>query len=129
LTTTKELAAGRIYNVGDSKALTMAEWIRAIGRAAGWKGEILFLPKDRLPAHLRAQINTAQHLVADTTRIRKELGYKELVSIDEALRRTVQWEREHPPDKIDPGMFDYITEDKILTELKREKRDSRMQGE
>ncbi len=72
---------------------------------------------DWLPGvqHLTASINTDQHLVADTTRIREELGYGELVSQDEALRRTIAWERAHPPDEVDPGRFDYAAEDAVLT--------------
>jgi nucleoside-diphosphate-sugar epimerase len=50
----------------------------------------------------------------DTHRIRSELGYAEAVPQDEALRRTVEWERAHPPEKIDPAQFDYAAEDAVL---------------
>ena len=36
LAVTNENAAGRIYNIGESKTRTEAAWVRAIGRAAGW---------------------------------------------------------------------------------------------
>ncbi|MEW6048150.1 MAG: hypothetical protein AB1609_17025 [Bacillota bacterium] len=49
--------------------------------------------------------------MVDTTRIRVEIGYSETVSRDEALRRTVDWERAHPPARIDPSAFDYAAED------------------
>lgn len=117
LAVTDERATGRIYNVGETEALTTAEWVRKIGQVAGWNGEVVVVPKGRLPAHLTMDINTNQHIVADTTRIRKELGYDEPVPRDEALRRTVAWERAHPPDKIDSEMCDYATEDNILAEL------------
>jgi hypothetical protein len=55
--------------------------------------------------------------VVDTTRIREELGYTEPVSRDEALRRTVAWERAHPPEEVDPQAFDYAAEDALLAEL------------
>ena len=38
LAVTYERAAGRICNVGEGETLTWAEWVRAIGRAAGWMG-------------------------------------------------------------------------------------------
>jgi hypothetical protein len=55
--------------------------------------------------------------VVDTTRIRAELGYMEVVPQEEALRRTVEWQRANPPEKYDPKEFDYATEDTILAEL------------
>ncbi len=32
-----------------------------------------------------------------STRIRQELGYREPIPLDQALRRTIAWERAHPP--------------------------------
>lgn len=94
LAATDERAAGRVYNVGDAEALTYADWIRAIGRAAGWPGKVVPVPSDQLPTERRPPSGDYdQHLVADTTRIREELGYRETVSLEEGLRRTVAWER------------------------------------
>ena len=50
----------------------------------------------------------------DGSRIRRDLGYTEIVSLDEALRRTIDWERAHPPAHVDPAQFDYAAEDAIL---------------
>jgi hypothetical protein len=63
---------------------------------------------------LAISMNTAQDLVVDTTRIRRELGYAEPVSRDEALIRAVAWERAHPPQDIDPEAFEYAAEDAVL---------------
>jgi nucleoside-diphosphate-sugar epimerase len=108
-----ERAIGRIYNVAWEQALTEAEWIRRVGEAAGWRGEIVAVPLDALPAHLMP--HTDPHdLSVDTGRIRRELGYREVVEFDEALRRTVAWERAHPPSEVDPTRFDYAAEDAAL---------------
>jgi nucleoside-diphosphate-sugar epimerase len=88
---------GRIYNVGEREALTELEWARRVGAALNWTGEIRLLPDDRLPPHLRAHGNREQHWVADTTRLREELGYDEPISRDEGVRRTVRWELANPP--------------------------------
>jgi nucleoside-diphosphate-sugar epimerase len=117
LAVTDQSATGRIYNLGEQETLGEADWVRAIGAAAGWKGKVISAPRERLPEHLRSKINADQHLVADTTRIRKELGYREFVPREEALRRTVDWEREHPPEEFHPSMFDYAAEDALLAEL------------
>jgi nucleoside-diphosphate-sugar epimerase len=110
-------AAGRVYNVGESHTLSETEWIRGIGRVAGWSGQVVTVPQERLPSHLATAVNTDQHLVVDTTRIRQELGYDEPVSQEEALARTVAWERTHPPATVDPGQFDYAAEDAVLAEI------------
>lgn len=115
LAATDERAAGRAYNVGEEEALTYADWVRAIGRAAGWAGEVVVVPDGRLPLQLRPPGDYAQHLVADSSRIRHELGYREVVSREEGLRRAIEWERTHQPEA--PALFDYEAEDAVLREL------------
>ncbi|MBV9928898.1 MAG: NAD-dependent epimerase/dehydratase family protein [Acidobacteria bacterium] len=111
---TDERAARRIYNVGEEGAPTRAEWVRGIGRAAGWEGEVVAVPEDLLPEHLKSPTGYGHDLVVDTGRIRRELGYEERVSREEALLRTVRWERENPPAEVDPKQFDYAAEDAAL---------------
>lgn len=87
-----ERAAGRIYNVGEKDAVTEAEWVRAIGEAADWKGKVREVPVDELPKELAEPYDFSQDLAIDTRRIRKELGFRESVGRAEGLRRTVAWE-------------------------------------
>lgn len=117
LAITSDQAAGRIYNVGEMPALTLAEWIERIGQAAGWDGNVVVAPDYQLPEDMRAQAGFDQDLVADSTRIRDELGYEQPVPLDEALRATVAWERANPPSHADPPQPDYHTEDVILARL------------
>jgi nucleoside-diphosphate-sugar epimerase len=114
-----ERAAGRVYNVGEQDPPSWAEWVREIGRAAGWSGEVVAVPGDRLPEHLDQGLDTQQHWVADTRCIRRELGYREEFPREEALRRTVGWERAHPPRKADPDSFNYAAEDAALAGMSR----------
>lgn len=114
LAVTDERAAGRIYNVCEPQTYSMAEWVEKIGVAAGWQGRVVRVPQGRLPEPLRWGINAAQHIVVDSSRIRRELGYTERIDIDEATLRTVAWERDHPPAKVDEKDFDYVLEDKFL---------------
>jgi hypothetical protein len=87
---------------------------KKISQIADWHGEIVTVPRGRLPL----PFDTDQDLDTDTTRIRQELGYIEPVTPDEALGRTVDWERANPPEQIASiGMPDYGTEDEILAEI------------
>ena len=103
--------ADAVYNVGEAESLTELEWARLVADAAGWRGELVVVPDEEAPPSVRLPGNLAQHWVVDTTRIRTELGYREPVGREEALRRTVDWERRHPPPTIDPARFDYAAED------------------
>ena len=115
LAVTDERAAGRIYNVCEPIAYSMAEWIEMIGEAVAWHGRIVRVPHGRLPEPLRKGINAEQHIVVDASRIRQELGYRERVDIDESTRRTVAWERANPPAKINENDFDYAAEDEFIS--------------
>ena len=66
LAVTNDRAANRIYNVGEPDALPWAEWVRSIGRAAGWSGEIREVPAGSLPNNPMAGANPDQHWVVDT---------------------------------------------------------------
>jgi nucleoside-diphosphate-sugar epimerase len=110
----QERAAGQVYNLGEAEALKEKDWVGAIGQAAGWAGEVVAMADQELPAHLRSPADMRQSLAADTTKARRELGYQERVDANEALRRTISWERANPPDPIDLQAFDYASEDVVL---------------
>jgi nucleoside-diphosphate-sugar epimerase len=97
LAVTDGRAAGRVYNVAEADALMEAQWVREIGRVAGWDGEVVVVRREDAPPHLVQDFDTRQHWVVDTSRIRAELDYTEPVRRAEALRRTVAWQRANPP--------------------------------
>jgi nucleoside-diphosphate-sugar epimerase len=86
-------ATHRTYNVGEERALAEIEWVREIGVAAGWSGEIHAIPRDELPSSAEEPYDWRYHLFTDTSRIRQELGFREKFSQREALDRTIAWER------------------------------------
>jgi nucleoside-diphosphate-sugar epimerase len=114
LATVSEQAAGRIYNVAEPIAVSEHDWARDVAAAGGYTGQVVVVPSDRAPEHVKMPGNAAQHWVPDTTRIRRELGYIEPISRAEALRRTIAWERANPPTQINAAMFDYAAEDAAL---------------
>ena len=107
-------AANRIYNVAEPRPFTELEWTQKVAEAAGWSGVIKVVPAERSPAHLKLPGNTKQHWVADTSRIRAELGYSEAMALEQALRATIAWERANPPQEVDSKQFDYAAEDACL---------------
>ena len=114
LAVTQEGARNRIYNVAEPEGLSYLEWTQRVTRAGGWNGRIVVVPQGSLSPD---GPHFEHHWVVDTTRIRAELGYMEVVTQEEALRRTVEWQRANPPEKYDPKDFDYETEDAVLAGL------------
>ena len=116
----EDRAAGRVYNVAEPDAFSEAEWVKEVGRVVGWNGEVVVAPPEWLPAGLAWPFDPTHHWPVDSTRIRTELGYAEPLPREEALRRTVAWERRHPPEEAQLAMhgpFDYAAEDAALAAL------------
>jgi nucleoside-diphosphate-sugar epimerase len=105
-------AAGRVYNVAEPTVYAEADWVRRIGEAVGWPGEVVAIPDADLPARLRQPFDFDQDYVVDSTRIRAELGYREAIDETTALDRTIEWERRNPPAEMTAPA--YAAEDEAL---------------
>ncbi len=101
LAATDERVAGQIFNVGELESLSEADWVRRIGDAAEWKGDLRIVPDEQLPEDPRAIFDWRHFVVGDTSKIRRVLGYQARMGAQEAMARTVAWERRHPPEPID----------------------------
>jgi nucleoside-diphosphate-sugar epimerase len=116
LAASDDRAMRRIYNVCEEPSFSELEWARKIAHEMRWDGEFVVLPVARTPQHLVRPGNPAQHWTASSARIRRELGYGEPVAIEEAIRRTIPWERENPPTVGFLAKFDYDAEDAAVAE-------------
>ena len=92
-------AGSGVYNVAAQQAPTQIEWARSVARAAGWEGEVV------------EGLDTEESLAfrwpiaLDSSRIRQELGYAEVVRFEDGLFETAEWERAHPePPPPDPRL-------------------------
>jgi nucleoside-diphosphate-sugar epimerase len=88
-------AEGRTYNVGDEGSPTEGEWVRAIAQAAGYRGRVVEVA--RAAAGSLDDHDFGQDLLVDSTRIREELGWAPRTPAEEALARSVAWERQVRP--------------------------------
>ena len=117
LAVTDDRAAGRTYNVTEPEALAMADWVRAVGEAAGWRGEVVTMDGEaagELYGGAFAGLDWRQQWIADSTRVRAELGYAEIVPPEQGLAHAVAWERGQPVDERTVGHYDYAAEDALL---------------
>ena len=74
-------------NIGNPHELSMLDLARTIGRLAGSRSEVVFIPRPEDDPSIRQP---------DTTLARRELGWEPMVSLEEGLARTITWFREHP---------------------------------
>ncbi|MBV8062237.1 MAG: NAD-dependent epimerase/dehydratase family protein, partial [Nevskia sp.] len=111
-----EQAAGQIFNVGHRQVWTIEGLARQLARIMNWEWEIHAVP-DEILAPQALFYPKLPHIVADTDKIRRLLGWQETVSQEEALARTVEWHVAHPPDHEHlPYSFDYDLEEEILND-------------
>ena len=114
---TSDQAAGRIYNICEEPSLSELAWQTRIAKHVNWPGKFVVLPREQTPKHLLQPGNAAQHVVASSERIRTELGYEELIEIEEAIGRTIAWERRNPPSTVNSQQFDYLAEDAAIANV------------
>lgn len=90
-------SAGQVYNAGDEKVLTVKQWVELITRIMNYDWELAEMPallaRPSLP-----YVPRIHHVVYDLTKIKTELGYQDIVPVEEAMRRTVEWYLEHKPE-------------------------------
>jgi len=90
-------APGRVWMVSDGDDMSTPELIRRIGRAMQRRVLLFPVPAGLLAAGgavfgRKAEITRLTgSLVVDVARTRTELGWSPVVTVDEALRRTVDW--------------------------------------
>ena len=77
LAATHPRAAGRIYNVGEAYTPTISERMR-------------WMPSSAIEPDRGSTFNFSQNICYDTTRIRTELGYRELIPEYEAVLQTLR---------------------------------------
>jgi len=87
-------AIDRVYNLGEKEAESEIAWIKRIGKVADWKGEIKMRPTASLSEDLKEPYDWSHDLAANTERVRRDLGYREIVPPEDALHRTITWERQ-----------------------------------
>ena len=115
-----EVAAGRAYNVADDDLVTVRQWVQLVARAAGADLAIRSLPRE-LPNPGLAVSAFGGHetttCVVDTTRLREDLGYRDVVGVGTGLAEAVEWMLGHEEQLRAAGTtdpFDYDAEDALV---------------
>jgi nucleoside-diphosphate-sugar epimerase len=116
-----DAAAGKAYNVADDDLLSIRQWAEVVAEHAGGGLEVRSFPGD-IPSPgwglIAFRYQLTPNCIVDTSRIRADLGYRDVMPIVDGLAETVEWMlanredlRGHP-HLTDP--FDYPAEDHLM---------------
>jgi nucleoside-diphosphate-sugar epimerase len=83
----KEIANGKIYNIGSGHEVTIVELAKLINKIAGNDAGITFVPK--------RSWDTIKNRRADVSKTEKELGYKAVVDFEKQLTATYEWLKQY----------------------------------
>lgn len=113
-------AAGEVFHCADDEQLDLAQWATLTAGLAGGRLEIAGVPRDQewlVSYLLPLSGTTARTVVLDQTKARTVLGYRGVVSVDDAVAETVRWLRVNPvrPSRYPAygDRFDYAAEDRV----------------
>jgi hypothetical protein len=122
-----ETSAGQVYNCADEQQYTLRQWIELVLAACGGQLDLVSLPWEiatpawaLMPPHIDT---VGSHGLVDTSKIRGQLGYRDVVAAPMAIRETVEHYRAHPvtteafPQLQDS--FDYAAEDHLVSSYLR----------
>jgi nucleoside-diphosphate-sugar epimerase len=103
--------AGEIFGVCESRTWSIGQWAREIALSADWRGEFVQVPEDALPPDMGLTGSFAQHLLFDSSRAQRVMGWKETDPVV-ALQASVDWHLAHPPDETE----DFDADDRALAD-------------
>ena len=115
------VAAGETYNCGDETVLTLRQVVDLCAEALDHEWDVVSIPYE-LAAAARPLVGQpwTTHRVLDLTKIRSQLGYRDIVSPPEAVKQAARWLVSNPIAAGSPqhealqDPFDYAAEDELV---------------
>ncbi len=116
-----EASSGEIYNCADEQVLSLRQVVENIAQIMGAELELVSMPWQlAVPARPLMMQPLPTHRVLDLTKLKQQLGYRDVVPPREGLRRTVEWlvanplEVGGPEETVLQDPFDYTAEDALI---------------
>lgn len=107
---------GSVYNAGDESQFNVLQLTEMIAAIASHDWEPVSVPGEAWPWGTPYSLYQG-HLLYDLAKIKDDLGYRDVVSPQEALRVTVEYLSCHKPERVSqifPKGFDYAAEDAVM---------------
>ncbi|MCL5959595.1 MAG: GDP-mannose 4,6-dehydratase [Chloroflexi bacterium] len=88
-----EAAEGEVFNIGSNDEISISELARRIVRLTDSPSEVIFVPFEKV---FGPHFEDTVRRVPNVARARETFGFAAEVPLDDGLRRTIAWFREHP---------------------------------
>lgn len=116
-----EVSAGQAYNCGDEKTMTIRQLVEVIARTMDASVEVVSVPNEvAVTSRALTLREDLHHWVMDISKLKRDLGYRDLVDPVAAVAETVNWYLQNPPERggeIEQRLadsFDYELEDRLI---------------
>ncbi len=88
--------SGEVFNIGNNQEITIVELAQTIHRLSGSTIplKLKFIPYDEIGGR---RYEDVRRRVPDTTKANRLLGFKAQVSLEEGLKKTIEWQRNLQP--------------------------------
>lgn len=121
-----QVASGQVYNCGDEHVLTLKQVVQLCAQALDHEWEIISMPYE-FAVSARPLISQpwTTHRVFDLSKIKSELGYRDIVSPIESVKRAAVCLSQHPlerggkSERMLQDPFDYAAEDRLVAAWKQ----------
>jgi len=117
-----EASAGEIYNCGDENQLTLNQVVEVVANKMGAPLPVESMPWEIAhPARPYTNCPSTHHRMLDLSKLKQQLGYRDVHSSIDALGLTVDWLLENRPTaggEVEERMqdsFDYESEDRLIS--------------
>lgn len=119
-------AEGEVYNVSDEMTPSVWQTAQMIGEIMDHKWEIVPVPRALMPKIAQTQglpfscdpFDIEPHLLLDISKIKAELGYRDLVPTRKAMENTVKWLCDNPPKEDEFAAVSYDALDEAIRKYK-----------
>ena len=117
------VADGQAYNGADAEQFTFRQWVDLVAGTLDAELEVVSLPIELAGAAHSALMpmpGIRPHLLLDTSKARRELGLRDVVTAREAMAESVAWLVANPPlGDLPHDRFDYAAEDRLIAAYHR----------
>jgi nucleoside-diphosphate-sugar epimerase len=121
-----QVASGQVYNCADETQLTFAQVAEVVAQAVGHRWEVVSLPAAlAVPSWPMALTRDSWHRLYDIDKLKRELGYRDVVPAVQAMAATARWyaeRRELLASEIEKKLgdpFDYAAEDRLAADWRQ----------
>ncbi len=108
----QSICNGKIYNIGEDYSRSRRKWAEEYGKISDHHFKFHILPEELIRKDSSFRNAPPQHLIIDSSRYKRDTGFVNPISFEEALEKTFKFAKNNP--NILGDNIDYDKEKKLL---------------